>query len=39
MTQAEKEILAEICDDIDSADDKIDGLERLYIEVKKMINF
>lgn len=37
MTKAEKEILTEICDDIGSADDKIDGLERLYSEVKKMV--
>lgn len=37
MNKSEKEILLSICQDIDDADDKIDALERLHIEVKKML--
>lgn len=37
MTKTEKEILDSVCRDIENADDKIDALERLYSEVKRMI--
>lgn len=37
MTKNEREILADIVDDIDNSDDKIDALERLYYEIRKMI--
>ena len=37
MNKIEKEILLSICQDIDNADDKIDALERLHGEVKKML--
>ena len=37
MNKIEKEILLSVCQDIDNADDKIDALERLYGEVKKML--
>lgn len=37
MNKSEKEVLLSICRDIDDADDKIDTLERLYTEVKKML--
>lgn len=37
MTKSEKEILASICRDIEDSDDKIDALERLYFEVKRMV--
>ena len=38
MSKKEFDILKSILDDIDSADDKIDVLERLHFEVKKMVN-
>lgn len=38
MSKKEFEILKSILDAIDSADDKIDPIERLYFEVKKMVN-
>lgn len=38
MTKREKEILSSIIHDIDNSDDKIDPLERLYNEVKNMLN-
>lgn len=37
MTKREKEILAEIVNEIQESDDKIDVLERLYIEVKRLV--
>lgn len=37
MNKSEKEVLLSICQDIDYADDKIDALERLYTEVKRML--
>lgn len=37
MNKKEFEILKSILDDIDSADDKIDAIERLHLEVKKMV--
>lgn len=37
MNHIEKEILFSVCQDIDNADDKIDALERLHREVKKML--
>ncbi len=39
MNKREKEILTSICRDIDNTDDKIDVLERLYFEVKRMIKY
>lgn len=39
MTKSEKEVLLLICQDIEDADDKIDALERLYTEVKRLLNF
>lgn len=38
MSRKEFEILKSILDDIDVSDDKIDALERLHHEVKKIIN-
>jgi hypothetical protein len=38
MNKSEKEILLSVCQDIEDADDKIDALERLYSEVKRMLN-
>ena len=38
MNKNEKEILLSICLDVEGSDDKIDALERLYGEVKKMLN-
>ena len=38
MTKSEKEILASSCQDMEVSDDKIDILERLYFEVKRMIS-
>lgn len=37
MTKDEKEVLLSICQDIEDADDKIDALERLYTEVRRML--
>ena len=37
MNKSEKEVLLSVCQDIDDASDKIDALERLYIEVTKKI--
>lgn len=37
MNKNEKEILLSVCRDIEEAEDKIDALERLHIEVKKML--
>lgn len=37
MNKNEKETLSSVCQDIEDADDKIDALERLYMEVKKML--
>lgn len=37
MNKSEKELLLSVCQDIDNADDKIDALERLYLEVKRML--
>lgn len=37
MNKIEKEVLLSVCQDIDNADDKIDALERLHREVKKML--
>lgn len=37
MNIVEKEILMGICHDIEISDDKIDALERLYFEVRKML--
>ena len=37
MNKNEKEVLSSVCQDIEDADDKIDALERLYMEVKKML--
>lgn len=39
MTKREKEILSSIIDDVSESDDKIEVLERLYLEVKEMINY
>ena len=38
MNKSEKEVLLSVCQDIEDADDKIDALERLHSEVKKMLN-
>lgn len=38
MNKKEKEVLLSVCKDIDDTDDKIDALERLHREVKKMLN-
>lgn len=38
MNKREKEVLLSVCKDIDDTDDKIDVLERLHREVKKMLN-
>ena len=38
MSKSEKEVLLSVCQDIEDSDDKIDALERLYSEVKKMLN-
>ena len=38
MNKSEREVLLSVCQDIDDAEDKIDALERLYSEVKKMLN-
>ena len=38
MNKREKEVLLSVCQDIEDADDKIDALERLYSEVKKMLS-
>lgn len=38
MNKSEKEVLLSVCQDIEDADDKIDALERLYSEVKKMLS-
>ena len=37
MNKSEKEVLLSVCQDIEDGDDKIDALERLYSEVKKML--
>lgn len=37
MKKSEKETLASICRDIEETDDKIEAIERLYREVKKML--
>lgn len=37
MNKSEKDILSSVCRDIEEADDKIDALERLYSNVKKML--
>lgn len=37
MTKKESEILADIVNDIENSDDKIWPLERLFLEVKRMI--
>lgn len=37
MTKSEKETLVSICRDIEDSDDKIDALERLYFEIKRMV--
>lgn len=37
MTKKEREILADIVNDIENSDDKIWPLERLLLEVKRMI--
>ena len=36
MTRKERELLTGICDDIEASDDKIDALERLYREIKRI---
>lgn len=36
MTQKERELFLGICKDIEASDDKIDALERLYREVKRI---
>lgn len=38
MSKKEYEIFKSILDDMDSSDDKIDVLERLHFEVKKMVD-
>ena len=38
MNKSEKEYLASIIEDVENSDDKIDSLERLYHDVKQMIN-
>lgn len=38
MNKSEREVLLSVCQNIDDAEDKIDALERLYSEVKKMLN-
>lgn len=38
MNKSEKEVLLSVCQDIEDADDKIDALERLYSELKKMLS-
>lgn len=38
MNKKEHEILASIIEDMKKSDDKIETLERLYFEVKKMLN-
>lgn len=37
MNKSEKEVLLSVCRDIEDAEDKIDALERLHIEVKRML--
>ena len=37
MNKREKEILMSICQDVEDSEDKIDVLERLYFEVKRLI--
>ena len=37
MNKNEKEILLSVCQEIEDADDKIDILERLHREVKRML--
>lgn len=37
MNKAEREILSGIINEIQESDDKIDVLERLYIEVKRLV--
>lgn len=39
MNKYEKDILLSVCREIDAADDKIDVLERLHSEVKRLLNF
>ena len=39
MTKKEREILADIVNDIENSDDKIWPLERLLSEVKRMIKY
>ena len=38
MTKSEYELLSIIVKDIENSDDKIDVLERLYFEVKRLLN-
>ena len=37
MTKKELEIIESILLDIEGSDDRIDGLERLYIEIRQMV--
>lgn len=37
MNKAEREVLSDIIKEIQESDDKIDMLERLYIEVKRLV--
>lgn len=37
MNKDEKEVLLSICRDIETSDDKIDAIERLYTEIKRML--
>lgn len=38
MNKRERETLISIINDIEESDDKIDGLERLYSEIKFLVN-
>lgn len=38
MNKREKEVLLSVCKDIEDTDDKIEALDRLHGEVKKMLN-
>ena len=37
MNKNEREILLAICHDVENSDDKIEVLERLYFEIKKIL--
>lgn len=39
MNKFEKDVLLSVCREIDASDDKIDLLERLHREVKRLLNY